>query len=853
MASVVGLYTGEDVILGTKVLNSVDENSCAWVITDLDGWWGLPSIDVPSDSKPHSEDGDYYTTGRYLAREVSMRGHILPLDGNSNKTVAARKSLNTTLSPLVRQRTLFSVAEEDATKVSMVQISGQPLTRINQATGLLEFDIVLRCTDPAKYSSQVHDFSTTLGGASPGRVYNREFVYSYGGATSTNTISAENVGNYATAALLTINGPVTKPKIEHVESGKFLEFDIVLGVGESLVINTRTKSVVFSGASRRTTLTDDSRWFALSPGNNTLRYSGVQQIPAQDGTEGGTNWATNPSFESSSAPREIRRNYAPNPGPRSSLLTGYLYQNGTGESTTVLRDSTIGMGAEGRTGFITRTIVTPKTGGTSGIYYRATQIPTLNVQPGEVYTISMWVKFSHSVSVTIGVRLYQDATANTSLPSSPARDIPANEWVRLTSTVSTTTNAWTGFQMWPAIAPGSILPVGGTMSMADVQLEAGSVATDYFDGSTYKDADYVTAWIGTANASPSTLSYTPVVTQSPTRTEMFTNYAKNPNAIITLNGFGSYGSGVDEVGTTSLLTSQSDGPTEFITSYARRTTTTPKSSASTGWSAISSIYRATWEGTTGQTVTVSVWLRYSGPSTLGVRLRAATYSSSGSAINSIDGPNVTLYPGVWTKVTQSVVATTGFSSVGWWAYQISTQIPEAGSTYDCAAVSVTEGQDIFFSGSTPNRLGETYQWTGTANASASTLTRLVAIPGGTQSSQWSRSGTKSLRVASDSVQIPVRGPSNIVARYAGQSAYVGTEYITSTEDNQTLVFESAGILTLGSGWWDNFADGLKTYFDGSYPSATWTGTPNESTSTSPFVASVPKTMLQLSYRDAWID
>lgn len=280
----VGLYTGEDVRLGGLLLNQVDENMCAWAITDLDGWWGLPDLDVPDDPRPQTEDGSYFTLGRYLPRIISLQGRILPLDGVNNKAVAARRALNSVIAPLVRSRILLSVDEEDGTKVAMVQLSAQPLTRINQATGLLEFDIQLKTVDPAKYSALSYNFSTTLGTASPGRTYNKTFLYSYGGATTSGTINARNAGSYNTEAVFTIVGPVTRPRIEHIESGNFLEFNVVLGVGESLIVNTKSKKISLSGANRRNTMTPNSRWFSLSPGMNTIRYSGVQHIPANPPT-----------------------------------------------------------------------------------------------------------------------------------------------------------------------------------------------------------------------------------------------------------------------------------------------------------------------------------------------------------------------------------------------------------------------------------------------------------------------------------------------------------------------------------------------------------------------------------------
>lgn len=279
MASVVGLYAGEDVTLGATSFNKISDDQCAWIITDLEGWWGLPDVDVSDDPKTQSLDGSYFTFGRYLPRTISVRGQIIPLDGVANNAVAARNTLNRALAPLARSRVALAV-DEDSPKVALVQLAGAPLTRIDTTTGQLTFDILLRAVDPVKYSQTQQVLTTSLASTSPGRTYNRTFYYSYGGKTTSGAITTTNTGSYMSDAVFTITGPVTRPRIEHVEQGVFLEFNAILGVGETLTINTRTKKILFAGASRRNSLTPDSRWFTLTPGMNTIRYSGVQQIPA---------------------------------------------------------------------------------------------------------------------------------------------------------------------------------------------------------------------------------------------------------------------------------------------------------------------------------------------------------------------------------------------------------------------------------------------------------------------------------------------------------------------------------------------------------------------------------------------
>ena len=66
-----GILSAEDVIINDTPLNTINESdSVAWIVTDLDGWWGLPDVEVPDDPRPFSQDGSYYTTGRFAARSI---------------------------------------------------------------------------------------------------------------------------------------------------------------------------------------------------------------------------------------------------------------------------------------------------------------------------------------------------------------------------------------------------------------------------------------------------------------------------------------------------------------------------------------------------------------------------------------------------------------------------------------------------------------------------------------------------------------------------------------------------------------------------------------------------------------
>ena len=205
------------------------------------------------------------------------------------------------------------------------------------------------------------------------------------------------------------------------------------------------------------------------------------------------------------------------------------------------------------------------------------------------------------------------------------------------------------------------------------------------------------------------------------------NFSPNPEAT-SATFFGSYITGSGETVTTSYLTGQSDGPLPQITGYGRVSITAQKTGNSTGWASTSGVQRAPLTGASGEQVTVSLYLRYTGTGTLTGTFRGITYTAAGTQLNTADSAPVTLVSGVWTRVNATVTATGDFASIGWWFYNLSAQIAPTGSTIDATGTLIekTNVLGTYFDGNSPTNGNYSYIWEGTANASIS-QERLPAI------------------------------------------------------------------------------------------------------------------------------
>ena len=185
---ITGLKLERDVILGDLVLNRINTDPTSstyktiWVCTDIEGWWEVPTPEVPNIPRG-LDDGSYDVRGRWLARELVLKGTILP----PSKEVApyARQELLNALD--IVYKGVWLRVKEEPMRSAYVRMVGKPtITNIN-ARGKIEFSIPLRSGDPIKYG-------WNGGSAQIDRAFRRDNVVS----VTTSTSHGFSVGNSIT-------------------------------------------------------------------------------------------------------------------------------------------------------------------------------------------------------------------------------------------------------------------------------------------------------------------------------------------------------------------------------------------------------------------------------------------------------------------------------------------------------------------------------------------------------------------------------------------------------------------------------------------------------------------------------
>lgn len=270
-----GMKLKGDVLLGDLVLNTIDENGVVWVCTDIEGWWVHPDPDIPDVTRGW-RDGSYDARGKWLARQITLTGSIMPKE--PDLLPAARAQLIEATSLVYSGAWLKTV--ENPTRASYVRLSGRPSISTVNARGRTDFSIGLRAADPIKYSWNDSDPD------------GYDLVNIPCKNTSTSADGQESItndGNIAVSVFLEVTGPT---------------------VGDTTIVNSTNGDVLtitgeLRGAETRTVTTK-----ALTDNVATLTFSATHNMVAGDTvTVAGVDTTFDGEFEITSTPTTSQISY----------------------------------------------------------------------------------------------------------------------------------------------------------------------------------------------------------------------------------------------------------------------------------------------------------------------------------------------------------------------------------------------------------------------------------------------------------------------------------------------------------------------------------------------------------------
>lgn len=256
----------------------VEFESPTYVDLSLDGILGLPEVeshDLPFSTRNGLTPGEDFTRGKV----VTFSGVINGTDETAYGTII--ENFRAAFQPQGIENDLF-ITVPGLGGGSQVSLACRPRAGslkidVDYDTMQASFSVQLFATDPTFYaaSGNITAFTTvqtTITSTTGGHGFNHGFNLGFGGGST--ALVVVNNGNSISYPIITFFGPCVNPHIiNQAAPGNGLSFDINLGVGDYLTVDTLLRQITLNGSANRYDTINDSDWFGLYPGNNTITFT----------------------------------------------------------------------------------------------------------------------------------------------------------------------------------------------------------------------------------------------------------------------------------------------------------------------------------------------------------------------------------------------------------------------------------------------------------------------------------------------------------------------------------------------------------------------------------------------------
>jgi hypothetical protein len=263
--------------------NAVDNSGCSWVVQSEDGWSASPPA-RPSQQDKTIGDGTFAGTGYYAGRLITLQGTCVA--PSQVAMLWAKEAVKSAFGP--SDLAEFRVDELHLSRYCTVRLADK-IEILDKGPVAFTWQFGVLAPDPRRYSVDPVSLSCGLpmAGAGNGRTYPRTYPLLYSGAGTGGEVVFTQAGNYKyTPAVITIQGPAVSPTVEHDVSGSHITLDMTVGYGRYVVLDLGAQTAMLGGTQTvATSVTSDSAWFMLSPGENVLGFRGEAGVNP-DGSPG---------------------------------------------------------------------------------------------------------------------------------------------------------------------------------------------------------------------------------------------------------------------------------------------------------------------------------------------------------------------------------------------------------------------------------------------------------------------------------------------------------------------------------------------------------------------------------------
>lgn len=139
---------------------------------------------------------------------------------------------------------------------------------------LTDFMVSFKSFDPILYTAAQRSASIPAPTIATGAPFPLIFPIDFSSSSGTDGL-ARNNGNITTYPQAVITGPVTNPVLININTDETLRFDgLILNSGDSITVDFKQRvAISSSGGNFYGTITSDSVFWTLEPGDTTFRYT----------------------------------------------------------------------------------------------------------------------------------------------------------------------------------------------------------------------------------------------------------------------------------------------------------------------------------------------------------------------------------------------------------------------------------------------------------------------------------------------------------------------------------------------------------------------------------------------------
>ena len=243
---------------------------------DIEVVTGLDSAPFRQTKREHEGvDGGFMDAEFESGRDISLQGVVY---ANNNPIETYLDTLKANWAPSTALVPLYYYTLETGLRVVFVKPLGcQYDWDALRRTGMTAITFTAYAEDPRIYSGALLSANLPMGATIfTGFAFNLGFSFGFGGvSTTTDGQFVYNTGNRPAPVTMTITGPVTNPVIMNDTTSSVMQFNITLGVTDTLTINSQYHTVRLNGTTNRRSTLIVPGWFNLQVGGNFIRFRGA--------------------------------------------------------------------------------------------------------------------------------------------------------------------------------------------------------------------------------------------------------------------------------------------------------------------------------------------------------------------------------------------------------------------------------------------------------------------------------------------------------------------------------------------------------------------------------------------------